>query len=539
MTTQRRWNGWGHEDVPARLPATSLTSLAALVGSPTPPTDARLDDVVRAVPRSRLTDRDVAGLPLSADPEDRVRHARGQSLPDWIALRSGRLPAVPDAVARPADAAGVRALFERATNAGWRCVPVGGATNVVGGVTVRPGDRPVVAIDLTGMAGLRALDAASGLATFGAGTLGPAVEAALEPHGLALGHAPQSFEWSSVGGWVATRSSGTSSMGVGRIEALFAGGHLEAPAGPLDLAPFPASAAGPDLRELVLGSEGRLGILTDVIVRARPRPERDFVRAYRLPDWGAALTAGRALARAGLPLRLVRVSTPSETQSMLTMAGDRTGVRWLRRYVRWRGHGPESCLVLVGLAGSSAVVRSVEGEVASIIRAGHGIGLPGVGAAWQRERFRTPYLRNALWEAGYAVDTLETAAPWSAVPALAAALGPALSDGLEPEGERVHPFSHLSHLYPSGSSLYMTYLFRVADDPDRTLERWRRLKTIASRTIVDHGGTISNQHGVGTDHAAYLGAEKGPLGMAALADAVARFDPAGILARGVLLDDDR
>jgi alkyldihydroxyacetonephosphate synthase len=537
MTSERRWNGWGAEDVEASLPAAARSMLTHMVGPAAAPPDATLADVVAALPASRVAAADADALGLSLDPADRVRHAAGQSLPDWIARRSGRRIVAPDAVARPADAAAIRTVFERARSAGWQCVPIGGASSVVGGVTTRPGDRPVVALDLTAMAGLRGLDERSSLATFGAGTFGPAVEAALAPHGLELGHVPQSFEWSTVGGWVATRSSGTASMGVGRIEALFAGGHLEAPAGSLDLPPFPASAAGPDLRELVLGSEGRLGVLTDVIVRARPRPERDIVRAYRLPDWDSAVEAGRALARAGLPLRFVRVSTPLETQSMLTMASDPRAVRWLQRYVRWRGHGPESCLVLVGMAGSRALVRATEGEVATTIKRARGIGVPGLGPTWQRERLRSPYARNAVWDAGYATDTLETAAPWSAIPALAAALGPALRHGLDADGERVHAFSHLSHLYPTGSSLYVTYLYRLAPDPDVTLDRWHRLKRIASETVVAHGGTISHQHGVGRDHAPYLAAEKGPLGMRALADAVARFDPDGILQRGVLLDD--
>jgi alkyldihydroxyacetonephosphate synthase len=175
--------------------------------------------------------------------------------------------------------------------------------------------------------------------------------------------------------------------------------------------------------------------------------------------------------------------------------------------------------------------------VGRIVRGSRGVGVPGVGAAWRRERFAAPYLRNALWEAGYAVDTLETAAPWPDIARLAETLGPALRHALDDEDERVHAFSHLSHLYPTGSSLYVTYLFRIADDPDRTLDRWRRLKTVASEAVVAGGGTISHQHGIGRDHAPYLAAEKGPLGMAALRDVITRFDPGGRLSPGVLLED--
>jgi alkyldihydroxyacetonephosphate synthase len=255
-------------------------------------------------------------------------------------------------------------------------------------------------------------------------------------------------------------------------------------------------------------------------------------RAYSVPDWDRALALARRLATAGLPLTMVRVSTPVETATTIALIPSDRSRRMLRRYLGWRGQGGEACLVLVGMAGPDKLVRAVEGEVGRLVREARGVGVPRLGPAWDRERLRAPYLRNVLWEAGYAVDTLETAIDWARLPALAEALGPALRHGLEDAGERVHAYSHLSHLYPTGSSLYVTYAFRIAPDPDETLDRWRRLKTLGSETIVAHGGTISHQHGVGRVHAPYLAAE-----MATIADLVERFDPHGVLARGVLLED--
>jgi alkyldihydroxyacetonephosphate synthase len=530
----RRWNGWGDDGVDAQVSPTATTLLRSLVGPADPSGDATLAEVVARVPPSRLApDRG-----LVTNPEARVRHARGQSLPDWIALRSGRLGAVPDAVATPASAGEVRDLLDRARGDGLEVIPFGGGTSVVGGVSTPTTDRPVVVVDLEGLAGLRALDVTTGLATFGAGTTGPALEAALGEHGLTLGHFPQSFECSTLGGWIATRSAGQESIGYGRIEALFAGGHVETPAGPLDIRPFPATATGPDLREAVLGSEGRLGIITEAVMRAVRRPQRDQVRAYSVPEWGRALELGRGLAQAGLDLSMVRVSTPIETATTLAMAGDAGRRRWLQRYLHWRGQGPEPCLVLVGSHGPDGVVTATEGEVGRLVRGARGVGVPGVAAAWRRERFSAPYLRNALWDAGYAVDTLETATDWSALPALAGALGPALRRGLEADGERVHAFSHLSHVYPSGSSLYATYVFRRTADPDEMLDRWQRLKRAASVAIVDNGGTISHQHGVGVDHRPYLATEKGALGLAAMRAAADRLDPDRIMHRGVLFEDE-
>jgi alkyldihydroxyacetonephosphate synthase len=529
----RRWNGWGDPAVTAELSPHMTELLPALVGPGTPPVDATFESVVAAVPRTRIT----ATPGLSLDPADRVRHACGQSLPDWIALRSGRLDAVPDAIAHPTDASEVRSLLERARTTGWEVVPYGGGTSVVGGVTVRPSDRPVVSVDTSGLAGLRSIDPASGLATFGAGTQGPAVESALGPHGLTLGHFPQSFEYSSVGGWIAARSAGQESIGYGRIERLFGGGHLETPAGPLDIRTFPASAAGPDLREIVLGSEGRLGIITDATLRVVRRPKRDQVRAYSVPDWDHAIGLARSLGGAGLDLAMIRVSTPLETATTLALAADDRSRRWLRRYLGWRRQGPEPCLILIGIHGTDDVVTAIDGEVGRHIRAARGVGLPGVAAAWRRERFAAPYLRNTLWDAGYAVDTVETAADWATLPSLAGALGPALRHGLDDDHELVHAFSHLSHVYASGSSLYTTYLFRLAPDPDETLDRWRRLKRTASETIIAHGGTISHQHGIGTDHAPYLEQEKGALAVAVIRTAIERLDPDGTMHRGVLFED--
>ena len=181
-------------------------------------------------------------------------------------------------------------------------------------------DRPAITVATEALSGLHDLDVASGLATFGAGTVGPDVEASLAPHGLTLGHSPQSWERSTVGGWVAAHSAGQQSMGFGRIEALFAGGRLVAPAGTLVMPPHPASAAGPDLRQLVLGSEGRFGIVTETILRTMPRPAREAFPAWFLPDWPRAMEAARAIARAGLPLSMARVSTPRRSTSTTSVS---------------------------------------------------------------------------------------------------------------------------------------------------------------------------------------------------------------------------
>ncbi len=538
----RRWNGWGDDATTFPLPENAGPFLDRIVGPSEPPVDAALADVVAAVAAGAWSGPGAgagAALPphplVSTDPEDRLRHARGQSLPDWIALRSGRIGRVPDGVARPADAADVRALLRWATESGVRVVPYGGGTSVNGQLDA-PDAAPYISLDLGRMSGLTHLDAASGLATFGPATPGPDVEAALADVGRTLGHYPQSWELSTVGGWIATRSVGQQSIGFGRIDERFAGGTVESPAGRLELPTHPASAAGPDLRQLVLGSEGRLGVVTRAILRTSPLPEEERFHAVFFPDWDHAYAGVRELAGAELPLSMIRLSTPAETETNLALAGHEGTMKALRAYLGLRGAGRGRAMAVIGASGSHAVVSVALLEAFGILGRHGGVRAPRVGEEWRKSRFRTPYLRDALWSAGYAVDTLETAADWSVVPKLTAGLAPMMRRALEPMGERVHAFAHLSHVYPSGSSVYTTYVYRLSPDPDETLARWRTVKDAASAVIVDLGGTISHQHGVGRDHRRWLPAEKGALGIRAIESVAGVFDPDGIMAPGNLVE---
>jgi alkyldihydroxyacetonephosphate synthase len=532
----RRWNGWGDDAVEASLPGGAWSWLERQVGAGTPSRDASLAEAIAALPPARL---DALGPFAADDPEDRLRHARGQSFPDWLAVRTGRVGWAPDGVAHPADRAAVRSLIEFAERERIRLIPYGGGSSVCGHVTPvagDTGDRPVVTVALDRMSGLQRLEPGSGLATFGAGTPGPAVEAALESAGRTLGHFPQSFELSTVGGWVATRSVGQQARGNGRMDELFAGGHLEAPAGSMDLAPFPASAAGPDVRQLVLGSEGRLGVLTDVVVRTRPLPEEErFVAAF-LPDLDSGIAACRELAGIGLPLSMIRLSGPAETSTTLAMAGNRAMLAAYRRYLGARGIGGQRCLLILAASGQGWLVDGTIRAASDVVRRHGGRGAPGrFASGWVSQRFRSAYLRNTLWSAGYGVDTIETAVTWDRLPALTNRLATGLNGALEAAGERVLAYSHLSHVYASGSSLYTTVVFRLARDPDETIQRWTTIKRLASDTIVAGGGTISHQHGVGRDHLSYVATEKGALALEALRAAIASFDPNGTMNPGVLL----
>lgn len=530
----RRWNGWGDETVEVALGDEALGFLAERVGPGTPPRDAVLAAACAQVDAqpSRLPPHPL----VSTRAEDRLRASFGQSLGDWLQLRFGRIGTVTDGVARPESADEVRALLRWAADVGAVVIPHGGGTSVVGHLSPPAGRQPVLTLSLARLRRLLHLDETAQLATFEAGVTGPDLEAQLRAQGWMLGHYPQSFEYATLGGWVVTRSSGQQSARYGRIEQLFAGGVLHTPTGRLTVPAFPASAAGPDLREWVLGSEGRLGVLTEATVRVTRLPQREVFTGVFLPDWASGEAAVRELAQARLGLSMLRLANPVETMTTLRLAGHARAIGWLQRYLALRGCGAGKVLLMLGFTGSAAQVRAMQALAAPILRAHGGVGTGHLlGRKWQASRFRGVYLRNALWARGYAVDTMETACDWPRVAGMVQAMEQAGRDALARLGERCHAYTHLSHVYPQGSSVYSTFVFRIGPDFDSSWGRWVALKAAVSQAIVAQGGTISHQHGVGKDHAPYLGAEKGQRGLQALQALIDHFDPHGLMACGNLL----
>jgi alkyldihydroxyacetonephosphate synthase len=534
----RLWNGWGNEDSELKMELNSGLKmlLGALVGPGVSLPQASLQDVMTKVPASRL---DAHPL-ISLDPETRVRHARGQSLPDWLAMRSGEVDSFPDGVALPQSSQQVRELLQHAAAHDICVIPYGGGTSVVGHINPDSSERPVLTISMAKMNKLLHLDPVSQLATFGAGTPGPDIEAQLQAQGFTLGHYPQSWELSTVGGWVASRSSGQQSLHYGRIEAMFAGGSMETLKGTLDIPTIPASSAGPDIREMVLGSEGRMGIITEVVVRVTPVPENEQFQVVFFPSWDAGLNAARALVQQRVALSMVRLSNPLETTSLLHMGAgeDTAGVAALEAALAEKGIGSGKVMMTFGVTGSSKNCAHTM-DTAIELCAGHS-GLAdqsGLGDNWAHGRFRAPYVRDPLGTAGYAVDTMETAVDWSAVSESVDRIEQAIRTGLADEGEQVHAYTHLSHVYGQGSSIYTTYVYRFGNSYQQALQRWHKLKAAGAEQIVACGGTISHQHGVGADHRNYLQAEKGELGIAAINSLCELFDPRGQMNPGKLLPD--
>jgi len=366
------------------------------------------------------------------------------------------------------------------------------------------------------------------------GLRGPGVEAALSRSGLTLGHFPQSFEYATVGGWVATRSAGQASTGYGSIERLVCGLRCVTPSGELELPAVPATAAGPGLRQFLVGSEGVLGVITRATLKVRPAPEQRRYEGWMFHDLEAGMEALRRLEQGGAVPDVARVLDEAETQMSLTLAGgDSLQSRAGRRYIKMRGYAG-GCLGILGFEGDHTGAARRAALAARVLRRAGGLSLgTPPGRAWERERFNGPYLRDALLDRGVMVETLETAHEWSRLMPLHHAVREAIAGALEARGTPGLVMCHISHLYPNGASLYFTFIAR--QEPGAELEQWRAVKSAACDAIVREGGTITHHHAIGRDHAPWMPQEVGPLGVEVLRTVKQRLDPAGIMNPGKLI----
>jgi alkyldihydroxyacetonephosphate synthase len=516
---------------PHPLPDRLLRLLRARTGvTPTPAAPSV------SVPPSRLSPDAVSELAaivgadnVLLDDESRLGRSAGLSYVDLMRHRSGSVDA-PDAVVLPADSAAVAEVVVACDRLRVAVVPFGGGTSVVGGVAPVGGSVPVagsasvpvVAVDLVRLDRLVSVDRESRLAVLQAGVRGPDAERLLAANGFTLGHVPQSFERATIGGFAATRSAGQASSGYGRFEDMVVGLRVATPRGEWRLGVAPASAAGPDLRALVVGSEGAFGIIMEVTVRVRPAPTHRRYEAYVFDGWSRGVDAVRALAQSRTSATVTRLSDVDETAVMLASSAAEPLVRG---YLRARGVA-EPCLLVLGweAVGAAELARARRATMRSLrghrfVRLGRA-----PGEAWRRSRFGGPRQRDALLDVGVCVETLETATYWSTLSALRDAVRTALAGALDDP----MVMCHVSHAYETGASLYFTVLApRSQDDP---IGQWQRAKTAASEAITSlHDGTpmgtITHHHAIGVDHARYLPTEVGPVGMEVLRAVKHALDP--------------
>ena len=537
-----RWWGWGEDGHVVAMPEAATALLREEIGadpSAPPRRHVALEEVRLPAPRLPATARERLSAAVGAervrdDREARVAHAAGRSYPDLVRLRVGDGSSAPDAVVTPESVDQVRAVLAACAERGVAVVPFGGGTSVVGGVEpVSDGFAGAVSIDLGSLDRVVSIDRTSLTATFEAGLNGPRIEGALGAEGLTLGHFPQSFEYSTVGGWIATRSAGVASTGYGRIDELVEGLRLVAPAGEVDARALPASAAGPDLRELLVGSEGVLGVICQATLRVRRAPGERRYEGWWFGSFAEGREAFRVMEQADASPDVARLSDEDETRFSLVFASPGGAVERLgRAYLRARGR-ESGCLAIVGFEGTAEDVERRRVRTGSLLRAGGGIALGRrPGELWVRSRYTGPYLRDELLDRAILVDTLETAGSWTNLDSLYRATADALRSALSERGTRPFVMCHVSHLYRSGASLYFTFMARQQDD---ALAQWRAAKAAASEAIVAAGGTITHHHAVGRDHARWMRAEVGEMGLELIRAAKERLDPAGIMNPGKLL----
>jgi alkyldihydroxyacetonephosphate synthase len=533
------WWGWGDPSISPELDAPALAVLRERIGDLEPwPLARSLEDfelpIAEQLPVA-LTEA-VGAEAIFASNEDRLRHSTGRGYVDLARMRSGGVEAAPDAVVVPADAAALRRVLDVCASEGIAVVPFGGGTSVVGGVEpLRGSHSRLISLDLGALRDV-AVDRRALTARLGAGLRGPEAEAALGREGLTLGHFPQSFEYATIGGFAATRSAGQASSGYGRFDSLVSSIRLLAPAGDLRTLETPHTAAGPALRELVVGSEGVLGVIPDVTVRVRPAPKARRHEAWIAESFEAGTEIVRAMAQGpGLP-DIVRVSDEEETQGSLALSGPRgLAARAFDGYLGLRKRRG-GCLMIVGHEGEEESVARRRALAVRVLRSGGAAYLgQAAGRSWEHGRYQGPYLRDTLMGMGAMVETLETSHTWTRLGELHSAVATAIRDPLAGQGTPGLVFCHLSHAYPDGASLYFTFIARSRHGAE--IEQWRQVKQAASEAIVASGGTITHHHAIGRDHSPYMEAEVGKSGLDLLRAVKNELDPSGIMNPAKLLPD--
>jgi alkyldihydroxyacetonephosphate synthase len=524
-----KWDAWGDPEQAKPLSdgIRNLLTQALGVGDvPLPELDA---EQVKLRPSALSpADRDALGgivgvQNCGVDDGARLLRAGGKSTLDLLRRRDPGVQDAPDAVLLPGDEDEVADILRLCGQRSIAVIPFGGGTSVVGGLDPLRGQfKAVISLDLRRLDELHHLDEVSGEAELGAGVTGPDAERLLGERGFALGHFPQSFQFATIGGFAATRSSGQDSAGYGRFNDMVRGLRAITPAGVMDLGRAPESAAGPDLRQLLIGSEGVFGVITRVRVKVHPAPVATRYEAWSFPDFATGADGLRAVAQTGTGPTVLRLSDEAET-----------GVNLATTENIGENSITGGCLAITVFEGSEEHVESRHAETRALLKAKGGTSLGEAPArAWEHGRFNAPYLRDSLLSAGALCETLETATNWSNIAAVKSAVTEALTTALAETGTPALVLCHISHVYPTGASLYFTV---VAGQRGNPIEQWRKAKTAASEAMVRTGATITHHHAVGADHRPWMRDEVGDVGVKVLQAVKATLDPAGILNPGKLI----
>ncbi|HWT92204.1 MAG TPA: FAD-binding oxidoreductase [Solirubrobacteraceae bacterium] len=552
-----KWWGWGREDVAfthedkpeLRGFIQEKLGLDIEERASRPPAFADVD-----VPASRLPAELHAALSaavggdehLSIDALDRVIHARGKSLRDLVRTRAADLPRVPDVVVRPADEEQVVAVLRAALDADAVVIPFGGGSNISGSLEAPSGEeRPVVSVDMARLNRLLEIDPAARTARVQAGVYGPHLEEQLKARGYTAGHFPDSFTHSTLGGWIATRSSGMQSDKYGDIADLTRAVRMVSPGGVVATRAVPSTSTGPSLREMILGSEGRLGIITEATIQVHRLPAERVILGYLFPDWARSLACMRALAEAEVFPSVTRVSDANETAFSFATQKKKSPVdklkqRALRVILERKSIDPaRMCLSFIGYEGSAKHVAAQRKAVGKIVASHGGICVgASPGELYDQKKFDTPYIRDFLLDRGALADVSETSAPWSGLQGLYDRVSAAGENAFAELGVRGYLMCHLSHSYHSGACLYFTFAV-VASGTRPELEEYDTIKSAIQQAFVDSGATLSHHHGVGAEHAPWMEQDVSPAGVGIIRALFDGVDPGRNLNPGKIVDAPR
>ena len=522
------YNKWGTEDEAKEISPSIQKMLGKVLGVTRPQTATE-----PALVASRATAEDVQFFSrivgedfVSTDDTHRRPRARGKSYLDLLEWREGKEVSAPDVAVSPASEEEILEILEYCSEQQIAVVPFGGGTSVVGGVSPLKAEnhRAVVSVDLSRFTDVEDVDTTSGLATLGAGLLGPHAEMKLAEYGMQLGHFPQSFPYASIGGFAATRSSGQNSAGYGRFDDMVREMTVVTPKGIIRPGKAsPATAAGPSLKQLFMGSEGLFGIITRVRVHIHPIPEVKRYEAFSFPSFNDGVNALRAVEQSGAGPAVLRLSDEIESSVNLTST-DKIGENDKEEV--------KGCLAITMFEGTEEHAQRTHEETRNVLLAHGGTSVGEEPARqWEKGRFGAPVLRDSLMDAGALCETLETATDWANVPRLKRAVGKALASVLTEESTALI-MCHVSHVYATGCSLYFTIVAGASDSVEETARKWKAAKSAATEAMTLNGGTVTHHHAVGTDHLPWMNEEIGELGINILQAVKNELDPAGILNPG-------
>ncbi len=544
-----KWWGWGvegvgfhHEDKPRFAP---FVKEKVGLDLSEPGTAAPGFDEID-VPESLLPDELAAALARAVGDKhvitedlDRVVHTFGKSVRDLVRLRRNQLKRVPDAVVYPGDESQVSAVMQAVLDADAVLIPFGGGSNIAGSLEPLTGEtRPVVSMDMGRMNRVLDLDTEAGLARIQAGALGPALEEQLNRRGWTLGHFPDSFTHSTLGGWVATRSSGMQSDKYGDIADITRGLRMvtrtESENGPgvdtVVLRPLPSTSTGPSVREMILGSEGRLGVITEVTVNVHQLPEERVVLAWFFPDFERGLKAMQDISQSEVNVLVARCSDHRETAFSFATQKKQKGVKklvtdGLFKMLERRGWDLDKmCMAFIGFEGSKSHVAHQKSLVKDIVGKYDGVFVgKGPGQMYDQKKFDTPYLRDFLLDRGATADVSETAVPYSQIKELYDNTITAAEEAMTEAGVPGYIMCHLSHNYHSGACLYFT--FAVVEKPEEQLQAYDMVKRAVQQSFIDNGGTLSHHHGVGMEHSPWMEQDVSPAGSGMIDSLFDAVDP--------------